>query len=408
ILFFRLGDFYEMFYEDAKVASKALDLVLTSRGKAPSQKIPMCGIPHHAAENYIARLIKEGHKVAICDQVEDPALAKGIVKRDVTRILTKGTYLDETNAAARYIVAVSPGAKVTGIAFVDPTAGTIWTNQFRNESKTITEILATLPVQECIFPDASEEYSRKLFQHPLLRNMNIVQSPFAGWCFNPDLTRKALLDHFKVHNLVGFGIEELPAAVSGCGALLEYMKQMNKKPVEHIDRIALYANEDYVHISPAAHRGLEFESLIRAVDHTQTAMGRRKFYNWFYHPLKHQERIEGRLAAVDLLKSHAQLGDDLKILLNKIPDLEKNISRLSCGYTHPKDLLAVRNTLALLPDLRALLKPIMAQNKHFELDDIPALRELLIRTVNENIPLAHPEGQVICAGYHPQLDELRV
>lgn len=407
ILFFRLGDFYEMFYDDAKIASKTLDLVLTSRGKAPSQKIPMCGIPHHAAENYIARLIKEGHKVAICDQVEDPAQAKGIVKRDVTRIITKGTYLDENSTAARYIVALSPGAKVTGLAFVDPAAGTIWTNQYSNTSKALTEILATLPVQECIFPDASEEYSRKLFDHSLLRNGKIVQSPFDGWCFNPDLTRKTLLDHFKVHNLVGFGIEEKPAAVSSCGALLEYLRQMNKQPVDHIDRIAIYANDDYVHISPAAHRGLEFTSLIRTIDETQTAMGRRCFYNWFYHPLKDKTAIEERHKGIDLLKSHPDIDKDLKGLLQKIPDLEKNISRLSCGYTHPKDILAVRNTLALLPDILSLLTPIREENQHFELEDIPELREELCRTVNADCPLTKFEGKVIAPGYHQELDELR-
>lgn len=407
ILFFRLGDFYEMFYDDAKVASKALDLVLTARGKAPSQKIPMCGIPHHAAENYIARLIKEGHKVAICEQVEDPAQAKGIVKRDVTRIITKGTYLDENSTAARYIVAVSPGAKVTGLAFVDPTAGTIWTNQYGNDSKTLVEILATLPVQECIFPDASEEYSRRLFDNPLLRSQGIVESPFEGWCFNPDLTRKTLLEHFKVHNLAGFGIEEKPAAVSSCGALLEYMRQMNKQPVEHIDRIAIYAEDEYVHISPAAHRGLEFATLIRTVDETQTAMGRRRFYDWFYHPLKDKTRIEERQTAIDFLKTDPERTAALKALLQRIPDLEKNISRLSCGYTHPKDILAVRNTLALLPELRALLEPIRKQSHYFALDDIPQLRERLISTVNADFPLAKYEGKVICSGYHPGLDELR-
>lgn len=407
ILFFRLGDFYEMFYEDAQTASRVLDLVLTSRGKSPSQKIPMCGVPHHAAQNYIAKLIKEGYKVAICDQLEDPALAKGIVKRDVTRIITKGTYLDDNDNHTRYVLAVSPYNKLVGISFIDPTSGTVQTNQFPYDRKIITELIANLPVHECVFPESLAEQFKPLFEQPVLKAKNIVLSPFADWCFNPDMTKKSLLEHFGVHNLVGFGIEDLASAVSSCGALLEYLKQMNKQPVRHVDKISLYISEDFVFISPAAHRGLEFETLIKTIDYTHTALGKRKFKDWYYHPLKSKELIEDRQNAAALLLDEQNIHRDLKTLLAKIPDLEKNISRLSCGYTHPRDLMAIRNTLALLPEIKKTLTPLAAKNHYFRLDDIKELRELLITAVKESIPLANYEGQVFNKGYHAELDDLR-
>ncbi|MBP9853429.1 MAG: DNA mismatch repair protein MutS [Candidatus Omnitrophica bacterium] len=407
ILFFRLGDFYEMFYEDAQIASRVLDLVLTSRGKSPSQKVPMCGIPHHAAENYIAKLIKEGHKVAICDQMEDPAMVKGIVKRDVTRIITKGTYLDQNDHQTRYILALSPHQKIVGVSFIDPTSGTIQTNQFSYNPKSLTEIIANLPISECIFPESLSDQIRSLFEQPILKSKNIVLSPFDDWCFNPDVTKKSLLDHFHVHNLVGFGIEDRHSSVSSCGALLEYLKQMNKQPIRHIDKIALYTNEDFVFISPAAHRGLEFDTLIRTIDFTQTALGKRKFKEWYYHPLKSKDQIEQRQQAATLLLSHPAIGRELKLLLGKIPDLEKNISRLGCGYTHPRDFMAIRNTLALLPDIKKIIQPLVEKNDYFQLADIKELRELLINAVKEHIPMAHYEGQIFNKGYHTELDELR-
>jgi len=168
ILFFRLGDFYEMFYEDAKEASPILDLVLTSRGKDTSGKIPMCGIPFHAADGYIAKLIKAGKKIVICEQMEDPSLAKGIVKRDVIRIITSGTFLDENSVEARYLACLSPNGKIMGFSFIDPATGTIQTNQFSTTQR-IVELLAKLPVCECIFPSTFEEQIKETFKHPLLR-----------------------------------------------------------------------------------------------------------------------------------------------------------------------------------------------------------------------------------------------
>jgi len=407
ILLFRLGDFYEMFYDDAKVVSRALDLVLTSRGKGTANHVPMCGFPHHAADTYIARLIKAGHKVAICEQLEDPALAKGLVQRDITRIITSGTYLDENNASARYILALNPDAKSFGIAFTDPSTGTIWANEYSSDPHRIVELIAGLPVHECLFPEGAQEAIEKLFKHPLLKARNISLSPFEEWSFSPDIARTSLCEHFGVHNLRGFGIEDLPFAVSSAGALLKYLKEMNKQPLKHLDRISLYTDENYVFISPAASRGLELNTLIHTLDHTLTALGKRQFAFWLTHPLVEPERIRQRQEAAKLLKDNAGLLEELKKHLGRIPDIEKCVSRLGCGYVHAKDLLAIRNTLALLPEMQTLMGPLAKQNPLFALEDLPGLREHLQLAVNENIPLSNPEGKIIKKGYHAELDELR-
>ncbi len=409
ILLFRLGDFYEMFYDDARLASKTLNLVLTSRGKTPSGKIPMCGVPWHAADNYIAKIIKAGYKVAICEQMEDPALAKGIVRRDVIRVITAGTYLDEHNSDTRYLLCLYPNSKTVGVAFTDPVSGTIQTNQYPLDSGRLAELIAKLPVYECVYPlgEEAEAKVKSIFAHPLLRAKNIALSPYEQWPFNPDIARKTLCEHFSVHNLHGFGIEELPGATSSAGALLEYLREMNKQPLRHIDRIALYSDDDYVFISPAATRGLELDTLITTLDCTLTPLGRRMLRFWLTHPLKNAAGIIERQDAIRVLGEHPDVCRQLKDHLDKIPDLEKNISRLSCGYTHAKDLLAVRNTLALLPAVQETVKPIAAKNALFDLEDIPDLRQFLERAINEAIPLAHPEGKIIRAGYHAELDALR-
>ena len=407
ILFFRLGDFYEMFYEDAKIVSRELDLVLTSRGKSPSQKVPMCGFPHHAADNYIPRLVKAGYKIAICEQLEDPALAKGIVKRNVTRIVSSGTYLDENTSDTRYILSLCPNGKNLGLAFTDPASGTIQTNQFPADYKRLTELIARLPVYECIYPESNGNEMKKLFQQPLLLSKKITLSPYEDWCFNPAIAKKAICDHFGIHNLHGFGIETYRSAIASTGALLEYLKHMNKQPLKHMDKIRLYSDDDYVFISPAAHRGLELPQFVKNFDRTCTALGRRKFNFWAYHPLKTPESIMERQHAIQLLMDNDCFLVDLKHRLHQIPDIEKNISRLSCGYTHAKDLLSIRQTLTLIPDLIQRLQPFMEKNRLLEMRDLPELRTYLQKTINEDIPLSRPEGKIIRQGFHAELDQLR-
>jgi DNA mismatch repair protein MutS len=406
ILFFRLGDFYEMFMEDAQKACGILDVVLTSRDAGKAGRIPMCGIPFHAADTYIAKLIKAGLKVAICEQVEDPALAKGLVKRDVIKIITSGTYIDDSSFESRYLIALSFKGRKAGIAFTDTASGTIQSNEYPAAERLI-EVISKIPAYECVYPAQDEEQVKQIFKDPLLRSKNITLSPFEDWCFNTDIAKKALQEHLSTHNLAGFGIEDMPAGISASGALLEYLKQMHHQPMRHIHKISLYADADHCFISPAACFGLELENLMLAIDHTLTSMGKRKLKDWIYHPLKDAGGITERQKAVTLLKDSGQVRDALGTALRGIPDIEKCISRISCGSGSARDLAALRATLNKQPDFSGFLAVLMKQNSLFHVEDLPVLRELLSNAISPEIPLSHPEGKIINRGYHPELDELR-
>ncbi len=374
ILFFRLGDFYEMFFEDAAEASSILDLVLTSRGSDASGKIPMCGVPYHSSDNYIAKLIKAGKKVAICEQIEDPATAQGIVKRDVIRIISAGTYLDDS-IDSRYLMSIlvgsrpgKPGRCDFGIAFIDNSGGTIFANEL-SLSSTI-ELLAKLPVFECLYPESQEENIKNLFSHPLVKMRAITLSPYGDWAFNTDMAKKSLCAHLSTQSLRGFGVDDLPLAQGSAGALLEYLKTMNKTSLKHIDKIALYAQDDHVFISPAAHYGLELESLLACIDLSSTPMGRRALRYWLHHPLKDVAAIQLRQQAAKELASQCHCegtspkqsikngiassaspprNDTLGECLKNMPDLQKAISRLSCGCGSIKDILNIRQGLLRVP-----------------------------------------------------------
>ncbi len=406
ILFFRLGDFYEMFFEDAKTACKILDLVLTARGRGTLNETPMCGIPYHAAESYISRLIKAGHKVAICEQVEDPSTAIGIVRRDVIRVISSGTYLDENSPDARYLCALHPNGNLIGISFTDPVSGTIQTNQFENPHK-IIELLARLPIYECIFPRSEEEKIKELLKNPLLKTKSLTLSPQENWSFNPDIADKNLCEHFAVLNLHGFGLDGLNMAISTSGALLEYLKIMNRQPLRHINRLSLYTDEEYVYLSPAANYGLEIETFFKTINHTLTAMGKRQLRFWLGHPLRKVPLIMQRQNAVTLLRDNTQVLQNLREIFNLLPDLEKSISKLSCGYTQPKDLLSIRNSLNLLPKIQETIAELFTKNELFSIDDIPHLRKLLDNAINPDMPLSNNEGKVIKRGFNPDLDELK-
>jgi len=412
ILFFRLGDFYEMFFEDATQASSILDLVLTSRGTDASGKIPMCGVPYHSSDNYIAKLIKAGKKVAICEQIEDPALAQGIVKRDVIRIISAGTYLDESTDS-RYLMSICEGKrghfKVSpfwGVAFIDNSGGTIFANEL-SLHQTI-ELLAKLPIFECLYPEAQEEDIKNLFSHPLVKMRTIALSPLGDWAFNTDMARKSLCEHFATQSLKGFGVDDLPLAQGSAGALLEYLKNMNKTSLKHIDKIALYTQDDHVFISPAAHYGLELESLLAVIDLTSTPMGRRALRFWLYHPLKDVADIQLRQQAARELANNVRLGECLK----NLPDLQKALSRLSCGCGSIKDILNIRQGLLRVPLIAETLNTCHSResgnpNPLLAIQDLASLRELLTKTINPDVPLAKPEGKMIQPGIDQELDELK-
>jgi len=407
ILFFRLGDFYEMFFEDAAEASSILDLVLTSRGSDASGKIPMCGVPYHSSDNYIAKLIKAGKKVAICEQIEDPALATGIVKRDVIRIISAGTYLDES-ADSRYLMAIYTGpraghaqvpVKTFGVAFIDNSGGTIFANELSLHQT--VELLAKLPIFECLYPEGQEDDIKNLFSHPLVKMRAITLSPLGDWAFNTDMARKSLCDHLSTQSLKGFGVDDLPRATASAGALLEYLKNMNKTSLKHIDKIALYTQDDHVFISPAAHYGLELESLLSTIDLTLTPIGRRALRFWLYHPLKDIAAIQLRQEAAKELVNNVRLGECLR----NLPDLQKALSRLSCGCGSIKDILNIRQGLLRVPLIAETLAK--SSNPLLKIQDLASLRELLTKTISPDVPLAKPEGKMVQPGIDQELDELK-
>jgi len=405
ILFFRLGDFYEMFYDDAKKASKILDLVLTSRSGGKSGKVPMCGIPYHAAENYINRLIKANCKIAICEQIEDPSLAQGIVKRDVIRVITSGTFIDQNNSSSRYIIALKPGKNTIAIAFTDITSTNINTNQYRDLNN-IVGIISKLPIYEAIYDAEDEKTIKEILNHPLVKAKNISLTARDPWNFNLDIAKDNLNKHFKTLSLKGFGIENLPQAITASSALLEYLKEMNKQNLQHIHKISLYTDNDYVHISPSAIKGLELELLIKNIDNTLTPMGKRNLQHWIYHPLKDVTKISERQQAINLLKENPQIQKELSLSLNNTPDIEKSLSRISCGYAHAKDLLAIRNTLIKIPDIKKSTRNLSERNILFTLKDPEKTRKLLEKAIDPDLSLSNPDTTIIKKGFNQELDQL--
>ncbi len=406
ILFFRLGDFYEMFGEDARIASGILDLVLTSRDAGKSGRVPMCGLPYHAAEGYIAKLIKAGRKVAICEQLEDPALAKGIVKRDVIRIITSGTYIDDATFESRTIISLFRADASWGLAFTDTSSGIIQANEYPSP-EALTEALSRIQPFEIVFPQSQEQEIKELFARPLLRTKHAALSSFDDWCFNTDMAQKSLCEHFHTHNLKGFGLEDKPAAVAASGALLEYLTRMHKQPLRHLHKISLFSDDQFVYVSPAAVFGLDLPGLLSSIDHTLTSLGKRLLKDWIWRPLQALAPIKARQEAIEALRAHTPVREQLQELLRNIPDIEKCISRISCGIGSPRDLLALRNTLLKQPDISRALAALSSAHPLLTLTDVLEIRTLLERSVSPSIPLAHPEGHVINQGFHAELDSLR-
>ncbi|MCM8768818.1 MAG: DNA mismatch repair protein MutS [Candidatus Omnitrophica bacterium] len=406
ILFFRLGDFYEMFFQDAQVASGILDLVLTSRSAGSAGKVPMCGVPYHAASSYIGRLIKAGKKVAICEQLEDPAKAKGIVKRDVVRVITSGTFIDESSFMARYLLAINIDRKAFGLAFSGTTEGTIQAGEYETP-EAIFDVLSRYPVCECLFPASQKDRILSLLEHPMASSRNLIHSPCEDWFFNPEMAATSLKEHFRVQSLSGFGLGGKDLAIGCAGALLEYLKQMNQQPMVHINRLSLYVQDDYLYLSPAACSGLEIEQLIEVIDRTRTPMGRRLFRQWVYHPLKEKKEILKRQRAVTTLKEKEGLSSELEKILFSAPDVEKSLSRISCGSSTPRDFLALRQMLGKTVNLKNLLNPLSQAEPLLLVEDVPEVRTLLEKAINPELSLSQPEGTVIREGFDEILDHWR-
>jgi DNA mismatch repair protein MutS len=420
ILMFRLGDFYEMFFEDAVVAARELEITLTARNKEKGSAIPMCGVPFHAAEGYISRLIQKGFRVAICDQVEDPRFAKKLVRREVTRIVTPGTAMDANLVRSRennYLAAVARGDGKSAVAHVD-----ISTGEFRVTEMAPGEVAGAiehLGAREVLFPG----------DLPLLANEDrtgprFTRTEIEEWVFTHDYADRTLRDHFKLLSLDGCGLANRPAAVGAAGAILHYLRDTQRAALDHLDRPTYYDRADSMILDAVTVRNLEITeplfaadagssqqaTLLAAIDQSLTGMGGRLLRNRLLRPSMNREEIEQRLDALGELLQQTILRAELRKQLGGILDVERLLAKVTLGSAGPRDVLALGRSLEKIPGLKRCFDTQQAarlRSLHDRLDELPDVTNLILEAIADEPPLNLTDGGTIRAGYHPELDELR-
>ncbi len=410
LLFFRMGDFYELFYDDARKAARLLDITLTQRGSSGGAPIPMAGVPVHAYEGYLARLVALGESVAICEQIGDPALAKGLVERKVVRIVTPGTVTDEALLDERrdtLLMAVSRGKSGYGLAWADLAGGRFLVNQVDGEDQLLAE-LARLEPAELLVPD--EEGLPPMSAGALRRR--------PPWLFDPDSGRRQLLRFFGLHDLTGFGIEDKPLAVAAAGALLGYVEETQKQQLPHLTSIAVETAGDAIAMNAATRRHLELDSrvdgdtrhtLLGVLDSTITPMGGRLLRRWLHRPLRDRAVLGGRHHAVATLVERGA-DRDLRESFRGLGDVERILTRVALRSARPRDLSTLRDGLAMLPALREALAPLDSPRLQALADEMGRHDEtahLLASAIAPQPPLKLVDGGVIAEGYDAELDELR-
>ncbi len=419
LLLFRMGDFYEIFYQDAIIASKALDIALTSRNKSSDDPIPMCGVPYHALDNYLAMLIKQGYTVAICEQVEDPKKAKGLVKRELVRIITPGTICSPELMESKeynYLASVFFGQQAIGYAFVDISVGNFWTTEFTGAKREeqLREELGRLSPKEILVPQGQKGRIGAIVGDGSLLK------PLPDWQFGKENAIDKIKDHFGVSSLRGFGCEDLTVGLNVAGAVLEYLMETQRSKLRHIRKIKRYRFEDYMVLDEATRRNLELvrslwsetreNTLLSTMDRTVTPMGARKLKDWLLHPLLKAQRIKERLDAVGLFFSSLILRDHLTSMLKGICDLERVASKISVGTANPRDLIQLLGSIKIIPRVRKLLGgvevPLIKQLIE-SLDILADIKELIEKSIMEHPPISIREGGFIRNGYNPKVDELR-
>lgn len=418
LLLFRLGDFYELFYDDALIASRELEITLTSREIGKGQRIPMCGVPYHAVEAYLARLVERGHRVALCDQLEDPRKAKGLVHRDVVRVVTPGTALEQSllpHNANNYLVAAYPPGSVWGVAAADLSTGEFQVTEIAGEDRDsrLTEELARLAPREILAPEGDAARLNEL------ANPGARLTTLPDWRFEPAAARQLLLTHLRVATLDGFGCEHLPAAVGAAGALLHYLQETQRSPLAHIRRLVTYAADGGLVVDASTRRNLELlrnlrdgggdGTLVAVLDDTSTAMGARRLRQWLSQPLVDRERIEQRLSAVAYLVASARIRSSGRATLGTIADLQRLVGRIGHGSANARDLVALAGSLRKLPDLIRALDgaPGELQRLREQVGAHDDVIGLIDTAIVSQPPLTIQEGGVIRDGYSTELDTLR-
>ena len=422
LLFFRLGDFYELFFDDAVLAARELQITLTSRNKEKGVAIPMCGVPYHAAEGYISRLIRKGFKVAICDQTEDPRLAKKLVRREVTRVVTPGTSADSSLASEEnnFLAALAQNGEHVGFAALDLSTGEFRATEFAgaDAARRIQEELQQLRPRELLYAS-----SAPLFESSDRRTSSnsFAETPLDDWIFNPDHAIPLLENHFGVLSLEGFGLAGKPAAAAAAGAILYYVRSTQRGTLEHVDRIGFYERQNCMVLDAVTVRNLELieplfagtdagVTLFRSIDATVTPMGKRLLRSWMLRPSIDLSEINARQDAVAIEVKDTVAREELRRALDGVLDLERLLSRVTLETANPRDVLALAASLARIPALRATLSRLAAErlcSLHQSVDELGDLRARIDQTIVAEPPISMNDGGVIQSGIHQELDELR-
>ena len=420
ILFYRLGDFYEMFFDDALVVSKELELTLTGKDCGQEERAPMCGVPFHAAETYINRLVSNGHKVAICEQMEDPKQAKGIVKREVIKVVTPGTNLnsqalDETKN--NYLMSIVYLGDVLGVAIADYSTGDFFVTEIKTGAELIDEINKFVPSEIIL----NEYFAMSGIDLTFIsEKLTVSVSTLENWYFDDDSCKAKLKEHFHVNMLDGLGIKDYPVGIDAAGALLIYLTQTQKSDMSHITSIVPYTTGKYMLIDSSSRRNLELVetmrekqkkgSLLWVLDKTKTAMGARALRNLVLQPLINRDEIIRRQDAIEELSDNAIDREEIREYLGPIYDLERIMTKISCKSANPRDLIAFKNSLEMIPHIKN-------QTGHFkcdvfrqcfeQMDDLKDLYNLVDTAIIDDPPITMRDGGMIKDGFSAEADELR-
>jgi len=412
LLFYRMGDFYELFFDDARKASQLLDITLTARGKSNGEPIPMCGIPYHAADNYLARLIKAGESVALCEQVGDPATSKGPVDRQVMRIVTPGTVTDENLLEERrdnFLMSIASFNEQVGISVLDVGSGRFFVQELSSEEQLQTELERIKPAEILISEDDA-------LYNQLASSKGLRRQP--PWYFEFDTCQRLLTEQFGTKDLSGFGCDGMTQAILAAGCLMQYVNDTQRTTLPHIQGLRVERSEDSVLLDAASRRNLELETnlsgghentLASVIDKTSTAMGSRCLRRWINRPLRDQSQLELRHTAVAALLKNREYSE-IQSQLKHIGDIERIISRVAIKSARPRDLYTLGNSLAQLPDIQLQLGKLTSE-RLLQLSGIisehPEIVSLLQTAIKENPPVVLRDGGVIAEGYDDELDELR-
>ena len=420
ILFYRLGDFYEMFFDDALVASKELEITLTGKSCGLEERAPMCGIPYHAVEGYLTKLVSRGYKVAICEQVEDPKLAKGLVKREVTRVVTPGTNLNVQSLEAgknNYLLSIAYTSDGIGISAADVTTGDYYVTEVEDLKKLNDELMKYEP-SEII---CNEAFLVSGFDvNDLKSRLHISVNALESHMFDDDGCRRILMKHFKVNTLIGLGVEEFPTGLLAAGALLQYLYDTQKTDLEHFTHIYPYLTSKYMLLDSSTRRNLELTetlrekqkrgSLLWVLDKTKTAMGARLLRNYIEQPLIEKDEMEKRLDAIQELNQDSISRDEIREYLNPIYDLERLLSKVTYKTANPRDLIAFRNSLQMLPPIKTVLSAFEKEELteiREQIDGLEDIYQLIDEAIIEEPPISIREGGMIKDGFDETIDRLR-